>query len=74
VLQPPIPAEDTTPVDRVVSDDVLVTKYGKGFRWWPSPESRKKGSQRWAVPSVSEWHPAASITEIGATLKALEST
>lgn len=53
-------------------DDVMVVRYGKAFRWYPNPESRKGGSRRWAVPSVSEWHPAASIAEIGATFKAQE--
>jgi hypothetical protein len=50
--------------------DVLVAKYGNGWRWWPNPESRKGGSQRWAVPSVDQWHPAASLAEISATCKA----
>jgi hypothetical protein len=56
------------------SDDVLIAKYGKGFRWWPNPESRRRGSQRWAVPAVDQWHPAASLEEISATFMAREST
>jgi hypothetical protein len=54
--------------------DVLIAKYGRGWRWWPNPESRKTGSQRWAVLSVEHWHPAASIPEIRAAFKAREST
>jgi hypothetical protein len=81
VLQPPIPAKDTThPLDHhtvgitVRCDAVMIAKYGKGYRWWPNPESRKRGSQRWAVPAVEQWHPAASIAEISATFQAWEST
>jgi hypothetical protein len=44
-----------------VHDDVLVTRFGRGYRWYPNPESRKGGSQRWAVPSVSEWHSATDV-------------
>ena len=67
------------PIDRgagltVQGSDVLIAKYGKGFRWWPSPESRRRGSQRWAVPAVEQWHSVASIAEISATFMAREST
>jgi hypothetical protein len=55
-------------------DDVLIAKYATSYRWWPSPESRRRGSQRWAVPAVEQWHPAASIAEISATFQAWEST
>jgi hypothetical protein len=54
--------------------DVLIARYGKGWRWTVNPESRKTGSQRWAVLSVDQWHPAASIPEIRAAFKAREST
>jgi hypothetical protein len=78
----PIPrAKDTTqPLDQhtvgttVRRDAVMIAKYGKGYRWWPNPESRKRGSQRWAVPAAEHWHSAASIAEISATSKAQEST
>jgi hypothetical protein len=58
----------------VLRDDVIITKYGSGYRWWPSPESRKGGSQRWVVPAVEHWHPAASVAAILATRVAREST
>jgi hypothetical protein len=67
--------KDTTSAIAVQArDDVLIAKYGRAWRWWPAPESRKKGSQRWTVPAVEHWHPAASIAEIGATFQAWEST
>jgi hypothetical protein len=68
-------AKNTIPAIAVQArEDVLIVKYGKGYRWWPSPESRKKGSQRWAVPAVEQWRPAASIAEIAASLMAPETT
>jgi hypothetical protein len=68
-------AKNTTPAIAVQArEDVLIVKYGDGYRWWPSPESRRRGSQRWAVPAVEQWHPAASIAEISATFQAWEST
>lgn len=53
--------------------DVLIAKHGKGYRWWPNPESRKGGSQRWILPAVEQWHSAASLAEIAATRKARKS-
>lgn len=59
--------------DQVFTDgDVLIAKYGQAYRWWPSPDSRKRGSQRWLVPSVDQWHPAASIEAARASYLARE--
>jgi hypothetical protein len=55
-------------------DDVLIAKYATSYRWWPSPESRRRGSQRWVVPAVEHWHPAGTLAEIPATPLAREST
>jgi hypothetical protein len=66
--------KNTTSAKAVQGDNVLIAKYGKGYRWWPSPESRKRGSQRWVVPAVEQWHPAASIAEVSATFMARDST
>jgi hypothetical protein len=56
-----------------VHDDVLVTRYGRAWRWWPAPESRRRGSQKWVVPSVDHWHHSATFEGIAASYKARES-
>jgi hypothetical protein len=55
-------------------DDVLIAKYATSYRWWPAPESRKKGSQRWIAPPVDHWHHAASVEAARASCKARESS
>ncbi len=51
---------------------VIVAKYGTVWRWWPNPESRRGGSQRWSIPAVEKWHTARSIAALPATRKARE--
>jgi hypothetical protein len=41
-------------------DTVLLARFRGGWRWYPNPESRKKGSLRWAVPAVEHWTAAES--------------
>jgi hypothetical protein len=52
--------------------DVLIAKYGQAYRWWPSPGSRKRGSQRWAVPSVDRWHHSETFEAARAASMARE--
>jgi hypothetical protein len=41
-------------------DIVLLARYGKRWRWYPSPESRRTGHRTWAVPEVAQWYWADS--------------
>ena len=42
------------------ADDIILARYGAEWRWYPNPESRKRGSQRWILPAVERWHRASS--------------
>lgn len=41
-------------------DTVLLARYRSGWRWYPNPRSRQKGSQKWQVPAVEHWETADS--------------